>query len=83
MLQEALHASFHEGTILAVAHRLDTIIDFDYCMVLGAGKVLEFGTPAELIQSGGTFASMVSDTGEAMSNELRHIAFRTEERSSK
>ena len=78
LLQEALHESFQGGTILAVAHRLDTIIDFDLCMVLGSGKVLEFGSPAELIRSGGAFASMVADTGDSMSSELKRRAFEKE-----
>ena len=78
-----MQASFRGGTVLAIAHRLDTIIEFDYCLVLGAGKLLEFGTPTELIRSGGAFASMVPDTGEVISNELKHIALRTEEGSSK
>ena len=86
LLQEALQESFRDGTILAVAHRLDTIIDFDYCLVLGGGRVLEFDTPANLIRrggesasgGGGAFASMVADTGEAMAGELRQRAFQKE-----
>ena len=79
LLQQALQESFHDSTILAVAHRLDTIIEFDYVMVLGGGRVLEFGKPAELIRlENGSFASMVSDTGEAMASELRLRAMRKE-----
>jgi ATP-binding cassette, subfamily C (CFTR/MRP), member 4 len=75
LLQEALQKSFKEGTIIAVAHRLDTIIDFDLCLVMGGGCLLEFGSPAELIRAGGPFASMVSDTGEIMSQDLTQRAF--------
>jgi ATP-binding cassette subfamily C (CFTR/MRP) protein 4 len=78
LLQEALHKTFSHGTILAVAHRLDTIIEYDYILVLGKGEVLEFGPPAELLRSNGHFASMVADTGESMSQELRRLAFRKE-----
>lgn len=76
MLQEALHTSFQEGTIIAVAHRLDTIIDFDIVLVLGHGRVLEWGSPAQLLTDGGAFAEMVSDTGDSMSAELRRRAFK-------
>ena len=79
LLQEALKESFQDGTILAVAHRLDTVIENDYILVLGNGKVLEYGTPAELIRSNGAFASMVSDTGDAMSSDLRRRAFAKEQ----
>jgi ATP-binding cassette subfamily C (CFTR/MRP) protein 4 len=78
LLQEALHKTFHDGTILAVAHRLDTVIDNDMILVLGSGKVLEFGPPADLIRSGGHFASMVDDTGDDMSRNLRQRALEKE-----
>ena len=75
LLQEALQKSFHQATILSVAHRLDTVIDYDYILVLGAGGVLEFGSPAELIdKEAGHFASMIRDTGDNMSQELRRRA---------
>ena len=84
LLQEALRKTFQEGTILAVAHRLDTVIDCDFILVLGQGKVVEFGSPAELLRQGehteelGSFASMVRDTGETTSRELRQRAFQRE-----
>lgn len=80
LLQETLHESFRDGTILAIAHRLITIIEYDFCVVLGGGKLLEFGTPASLIRSGGSFAAMVADTGEVMSSELKQRAFQKEKR---
>merc|ERR1712183_364283 len=78
LLHESLHESFGDATILAVAHRLDTVIDHDYILVLGSGKVLEFGNPADLIRSGGAFCKMVNDTGEAMSSSLKQLAFARE-----
>lgn len=79
MLQQALSEAFSDGTILAVAHRLDTVISYDFILVLGHGQVLEFGSPAELLRKeGGSFASMVADTGETMSKDLRQRAFRIE-----
>jgi ATP-binding cassette, subfamily C (CFTR/MRP), member 4 len=75
MLQAALQESFRHGTIIAVAHRLETIIDYDIVLVLGHGHVLEWGSPAKLLTDGGAFASMVNDTGDAMSADLRRRAF--------
>jgi ATP-binding cassette subfamily C (CFTR/MRP) protein 4 len=80
MLHDSLHESFGDATILAVAHRLDTVIEHDYILVLGRGKVLEFGPPAELLRSGGTFSKMVQDTGNVMSKDLRQRAFAKEKR---
>ncbi|KAL7547829.1 hypothetical protein ACHAWF_011101 [Thalassiosira exigua] len=71
LLQEAVAKSFRGSTILAVAHRLDTVIDYDKILVLGAGGVLEYGSPHELIVKGGAFCSMVDDTGEEMAEMLK------------
>ncbi len=77
MLHESLHESFGDATVIAVAHRLDTIIDHDYVLVLGQGKVLEFGPPCDLLKNkGGPFFTMVEDTGETTAKELRERAFR-------
>lgn len=75
LLQKTLRETFDGATILSVAHRLDTIIDYDRVLVLGNGRVLEFGSPAELLSRGeGYFSSMVNSTGEAMSKILRQKA---------
>jgi len=74
LLQRAVTKSFPNSTVIAVAHRLDTIIDYDMILVFGQGELLEFGTPAELISRQGHFASMVKDTGEEMSKQLRQKA---------
>jgi ATP-binding cassette, subfamily C (CFTR/MRP), member 4 len=78
MLHESLHESFGEATILAVAHRLDTVIEHDYILVLGQGRVLEFGSPAELLRYAGAFSKMVDDTGDVTSRDLRQRAFTRE-----
>lgn len=76
LLQAAVSKSFTEATIIAVAHRLDTVIDYDKILVLGSGKVLEYGSPRELLErDSGHFSSMVRDTGPEMSKELRRRAF--------
>jgi len=75
LLQEAVARSFGFATILAIAHRLDTVIDYDQILVLGDGKVLEYGPPAELLgKEGGVFLSMVNDTGPLMAAELIRMA---------
>ncbi|KAL7562243.1 hypothetical protein ACA910_004050 [Epithemia clementina (nom. ined.)] len=38
-------------TVITVAHRLETVLGYDKIAVLGAGSVLEYGSPKELLQS--------------------------------
>ncbi len=54
-----------ESTILTIAHRLQTIIDYDKVLVLDKGKVIEYDAPWELIsQEGGTFRGMCEMSGD-------------------
>ena len=62
LLQEAVAENFEGATILAIAHRLDTVIDYDKILVLGSGGVLEYGSPRELIANGGAFSMMLDET---------------------
>eukprot|EP00957_Ditylum_brightwellii_P157108 11957641-Ditylum_brightwellii.AAC.1 len=71
LLQKAVVSSFPGATIIAIAHRLDTIIDFDQILVFGQGEVLEYGSPRDLLAlEGGHFSSMIKDTGEQTEKEL-------------
>ena len=71
LLQQTLREKFASATIISVALRLDTIIDYDRILVLGEGKVLEFGTPFELLSNEeGHFLSMVKSTGPSMAQVL-------------
>jgi ABC-type multidrug transport system fused ATPase/permease subunit len=72
ILQRALRKRFAGATIIAIAHRLDTIMDYDKVLVLGNGRVLEYGSPSSLLENEeGQFYSMVESTGTAMREALR------------
>lgn len=60
-VQTTLRTSFPGSTIVAVAHRLETIIDFDHCVVMEAGDVTEQGTVKELcLRKDGHLRKMLS-----------------------
>ncbi len=46
-------------TTLMIAHRVSTVQGADHVLVLGGGRILEYGTPAELLEKGGVYADMV------------------------
>jgi ATP-binding cassette subfamily B protein len=49
-------------TTLMVAHRLRTLEGVDRVVVLEAGRILEIGSPAQLLRAGGWFARMREGT---------------------
>ncbi|ORY40364.1 P-loop containing nucleoside triphosphate hydrolase protein [Rhizoclosmatium globosum] len=74
-IQKALRSSFSSSTILCVAHRLLTIIDYDRVLVLKDGEVSEFDTPANLLQNADSlFTDLVNETGPEMAALLKQMA---------
>lgn len=55
-IQETLYGVMEGKTVIAIAHRLSTIARMDRIMVLDDGKIVETGTHAELLASGGLYA---------------------------
>ncbi|KAH8647745.1 hypothetical protein BX600DRAFT_389633 [Xylariales sp. PMI_506] len=51
-------------TLVTIAHRLRTIIDYDKVVVVAAGRVVEVGSPRELYLAQGAFHGMVKHSGE-------------------
>lgn len=59
-------------SLLVVAHRLSTIVDFDRILVLSDGHVAEFGDPQELIQRpDGVFRAMIMEGNEEHSKTVQ------------
>lgn len=40
---------FQSSTVVAIAHRINTVIDADKVLVLGKGQVVEEGKPKDLL----------------------------------
>jgi ATP-binding cassette, subfamily B, heavy metal transporter len=64
-IQGALERVSQNRTSLVIAHRLSTIVAADEIIVLDQGKIAERGTHAELLASGGLYASMWNRQREA------------------
>ncbi|KAH6893257.1 P-loop containing nucleoside triphosphate hydrolase protein [Thelonectria olida] len=50
-IQEVIRSEFSHCTIIMIAHRIDTLLDFDKVAVLDKGSLVEFGAPAELLSN--------------------------------
>jgi ABC-type multidrug transport system fused ATPase/permease subunit len=63
--------------VLTIAHRLETIIDYDVIIVMDKGKVAEMGSPRDLLRDeSGLFTKMVEATGPESAMQLKLLAKR-------
>ncbi|KAF8477848.1 hypothetical protein JB92DRAFT_2801159 [Gautieria morchelliformis] len=65
IIQNTLREVLSDSTVITVAHRLQTIMDADKVMVLDAGNMVEFDSPANLLKkTGGFLKSLVDESGD-------------------
>ncbi|KAI9346899.1 P-loop containing nucleoside triphosphate hydrolase protein [Obelidium mucronatum] len=75
MIQKALREDFKDATVLTIAHRLNTVIDYDRVMVLEKGSIAEFDSPKNLLNDESTmFSLLVAQTGESNAAMLKEMA---------
>ncbi|XP_071968860.1 ATP-binding cassette sub-family C member 3 isoform X2 [Engystomops pustulosus] len=65
LIQMTIRTQFEDCTVLTIAHRLNTIMDYTRVLVLDKGQIAEFDTPTNLIASRGIFYGMAKDAGLA------------------
>ncbi|XP_075526511.1 ATP-binding cassette sub-family C member 2-like isoform X3 [Dermacentor variabilis] len=64
MIQATLRGSFAKFTLLTVAHRLHTVLDYDRILVMSEGSVAEYGTVQQLLSdSNSLFYDMARKAG--------------------
>ena len=64
-IQNVLRTTLGDTQMLVIAHRLLTVAGLDKILVLDHGKVVEFGTPWELLQNdSGVFRDLARQSGE-------------------
>ncbi|ORX56536.1 hypothetical protein BCR36DRAFT_580845 [Piromyces finnis] len=85
IIQKALRNNFNESTIITIAHRLNTIIDYDKILVLDKGELIEYDSPKNLLFENGSnkelipihnteFSKLVDETGLCNAELLRQMA---------
>ncbi|KAJ0369958.1 hypothetical protein COL154_001764 [Colletotrichum chrysophilum] len=58
VIDEVLRSWFQDWTIIAIAHKLESIVDFDRVAVVDAGELIEYGRPKELLGRNSAFKAL-------------------------
>jgi ABC-type multidrug transport system fused ATPase/permease subunit len=53
-IQQTIRKDLSHATVIAIAHRLKTVLDYDRVLVLDQGQIREFDTPLKLLRRPGS-----------------------------
>uniref|UniRef100_A0A182QTP7 Uncharacterized protein n=1 Tax=Anopheles farauti TaxID=69004 RepID=A0A182QTP7_9DIPT len=75
LIQRTIREQFADCTVLTIAHRLNTIMDYDRVLVMRTGTVIESGRPVELVtREESEFRTLVLATGADEAENLMKMA---------
>uniref|UniRef100_A0A8C7RCW9 ABC-type glutathione-S-conjugate transporter n=1 Tax=Oncorhynchus mykiss TaxID=8022 RepID=A0A8C7RCW9_ONCMY len=63
LIQSTIRQQFEDCTVLTIAHRLNTIMDYTRVIVMDKGHISEMDSPANLISNRGQFYRMCREAG--------------------
>jgi len=74
LIQETIRTKFKHCTVITIAHRLNTIIDYDRVLVLENGQVVEYDKPEILLQNeGGQFSRLYHGYGNSSNDSVEQL----------
>lgn len=72
VIQNLIKNTLKETTVVTIAHRLITVIQYDKIIILEQGKKVEEGSPADLLDiEGGWFRRLVGESGHGDSGKSK------------
>ncbi|XUY36693.1 p-glycoprotein e [Leishmania panamensis] len=71
-IQRTVQHTFRDYTVVTIAHRLHTVAACDAILVMDQGRVLEFGSPRELVErEGSAFSALVRSLSKGAQQAFR------------
>ncbi|RZC74143.1 hypothetical protein C5167_049623 [Papaver somniferum] len=74
VVQKIITREFENCTVVTIAHRIHTVIDSDLVLVLSEGRVVEYDTPAKLLEQEGSFFSKLIKEYSMRSKSFNNLA---------
>ncbi|GAA5861561.1 hypothetical protein JCM8547_008073 [Rhodosporidiobolus lusitaniae] len=75
LITQAIRSEFADCTMMVIAHRLRSVIDFDKILLLDAGKLIEFESPSKLLEDPNSrFHALCRAAGKKEFSILRRMA---------
>ena len=74
IIQRIIKTEMPDTTVVTIAHRLVTIVQYDKIVVLDNGLKKEEGSPLELMNSGGLFSKLVDEGGDTFRTKMIKLA---------
>src|SRR5262249_39079042 len=78
-IQDALAKLMRGRTVIAIAHRLSTVHNFDRVIVLQSGQVVQDGPPDQLMRHDGVYRSLVLRETSRLAKRGRVVAMNAKE----
>ena len=63
LIQNTIQSQFQGCTVLTIAHRLNTIMNYDKVLVLDNGSLVQADSPTKLLEQAGHFREMAEAAG--------------------
>ena len=79
VIQEVIKNKLEGVSVLTIAHRLITVIQYDKIVVLERGRKIEEGSPLALMRRDGEFSRLVGEGGEEHRRTLIRLALEREQ----
>lgn len=83
VIQRVLRERFAGSTVVSVAHRLQTVLDYDRIVVLARGRTVEAGSAVELWRRRGELYEMIMHSGSQRDELIAAIQKLSEQQKAK